>query len=844
MHQPTDPAQRPPQVILKSGLRVRLLSLPKSSQAAALVRVHAGSHDAPKAYPGLAHFFEHLLFLGSRNYPATHSLMPFVQRCGGQMNASTRERHTDYFFQLPADRLEEGLLRLLDMVASPLLDPAAQLREREVLQAEYLARAQDAETLCDAALARAFDPVHPFTDFHAGNHDTLPVEDAQFQQALREYHQRFYHGGQIELLLAGPQPAEELQRLAKLADDSLAAGPAIAREAPSLRCSRDSWLRLQLDNTQPRLHLAFAIEGMPEHCVPALDHLFTWLASEAPAGLAQRLRDKELCQAVKARTPYWYAGQGVVIIELALTDRGLSERAVIVDAVLDWLRFFSDEARWQPCREEYLRIRRRSLQGSEPLMRLRHWVEPLAWSDDSDEAAIRNALGALLRQMIASGPLTMTSDTAQCEPIETGGFPLHLAFEPPPRAEPLAWRWQHPAPNPWLRTSTTPRETSRLDSALRWVGPEATDGQGALLLRWQFTAGQPPMKLWHVLWDALQSHIWAAQQAGVELRFDNLGDSWTLALSGFAEAIPTILGDISRLLTEPPVASFVRGGQLSERAGALGGDDMLIRQLIKRLPRLLADVTPGIDGRVALGRSVVFRHWQSAQWQGLAVGFPSGSSGALGNAINALPGAPAPAVADSPRRLMGYRWHDLGGGKVMAETALLLFCPLPERDPECEASWRLLGRLIEGDFFRRMRSELQLGYAVFSRFCQFGGYRGMLFAVQSPTASAAQILDYIQAFFDEFAVRLADQSSEVIEHAAHELSDQHVASPADLRARAEQAWQNCLAGHDITRPTQVATAMRALRHADLASALDTLRGAAGGWVVVTNAAAPFAVYGT
>ncbi|MCQ4310386.1 pyrroloquinoline quinone biosynthesis protein PqqF [Pseudomonas stutzeri] len=842
MHQLTDPAQRPPQVILTSGLRVRLLSLPESSHAAALVRIHAGSHDASKAYPGLAHFLEHLLFLGSRNYPATHSLMPFVQRCGGQLNASTRERHTDYFFQLPADRLEEGLRRLLDMLASPLLDPAAQLREREVLQAEYLARAQDAETLCDAALAKAFDQVHPFTDFHAGNRDTLPVEEAQFQQALRDYHQRFYHCGQIELLLAGPQQADELQHLATLADGALAAGPAIARKAPSLRCSRDSWLRLQLDNTQPRLHLAFALEDMPEHCVPALDHLFTWLASEAPAGLAQRLRDEELCLTVKARAPYWYAGQGVVIIELALTERGSKERAVIVDAVLDWLRFFSDEARWQPCRDEYLRIRRRSLQGSEPLTRLRHWVEPLAWSDNSDETAIRHALGVLLGQMIASGPLVMTSDPSECGPVETGGFPLRLAFEPQPRAEPLAWRWQQPAPNPWLRTDTMRRKTIYLDPALRWLGPEATNGQGALFVRWQFIAGQPPVGLWHVLWDALRSRIWAAQQAGVELRFDDLGDSWTLGLSGFAEAIPTILGDISQLLVEPPVASFVQGVQMAERAGTLSGDDMLIRQLIKRLPRLLADVTSEVNEQAALERLAVSRHWQSAQREGLAVGFPSSLGGMLGDAISTLPGAPAPAVPDSPSRSMGYRWHDVSGGSVMAETAFLLFCPLPERDPECEASWRLLGRLIEGDFFRRLRSELQLGYAVFSRFSQFGSYPGMLFAVQSPTASAAQILGYIQVFLEEFAMRLVDQSAEIIECAANELSDQHVAGPADLRARAEQAWQNCLAGHDITRPAQVATAMRALRRADLAAALEALRAAAGGWIVVTNAAAPGACW--
>ncbi len=92
------------------------------TQSAALVRIHAGSHDAPVAYPGLAHFLEHMLFLGSAQYTAEAALMPFVQGVGGQLNATTRERHTDFFFQVPARHLEQALLRLLDMLTQPSLD--------------------------------------------------------------------------------------------------------------------------------------------------------------------------------------------------------------------------------------------------------------------------------------------------------------------------------------------------------------------------------------------------------------------------------------------------------------------------------------------------------------------------------------------------------------------------------------------------------------------------------------------------------------------------------------------------------------------------------------------------
>lgn len=838
MHSSADSAQRPPQKILAHGLRARLLPLVGSSKAAALVRVHSGSHDAPIAYPGLAHFLEHLLFLDSRNYSAAEGLMPFVQGCGGQLNASTRERHTDFFFQLPASQFEEGLHRLVDMLAHPLLDPEAQLREREVLHAEYLARAQDAETLCDAALGCAIDPPHPFGGFHAGNRSTLPVEDPGFQASLRGYHCRFYHTGQIELLLAGPQDEGVLQRLAEQMDAGLAAHPYVSRKTLPLCANANAWFRLQLSNAQPRLHLAFALDQLPERAGPALDYLSVWLASEAPGGLSQRLREAELCQSVKLRTPYWCAGQGVAVIELLLTERGLDDRAAVVDAVLDWIAFFSDDARWQPCREEYQLIRERSLQNAEPLAQLRYWVEPQAWGLDSDEAEIRQALRSLTAQMLAAPPLVLTTDMSDCPPIETCGFPLRLKTEPPQRTAPAAWHWQQPAMNPWLKPNIVRREAVDITPALRWQGPEDMSGQGALFLLWRWVRGQSSTALWHTVVHALQPAVWAAQQAGVTLRFEDFGSAWCLRLEGFADAIPAILTDIIPVLGAPPAAAFAEGVALAERDAALGNDEMLIRQLLKHLPRLLTD-SAAVDGQpVDIGPGSLSRLWQSAQWHGLAIGFAPCLGGPLADAIKALPGTPAVISPDRRTPAALKCWYDVRGVSAMAETGLLLFCPLSDRTATCEASWRLLARVIEADFFRRLRSELQLGYAIFSRFCQFGEHVGILFAVQSPRASAKEILEHVVKFLDDSAVKLADQADIEAERAARQAGDQHVASRADFRAQAEQAWQSLQAGHELDRPAEVAAEMRMLQRQDLMAALDALRRDDASWVAVANAQAP------
>lgn len=824
----------PPPETLPQRLRTRLLPNLHSTKAAAWVRVHAGSHDAPEAYPGMAHFLEHLLFLGSRNYAVEDGLMPFVQACGGQLNASTRERHTDFFFQVPAGKYEGALLRLLDMLAYPTLDLSAQRREREVLHAEFLARGQDTETVCDAALGRAFG-THPFSGFHAGHRDTLPVEEAAFQQALSGYHQHFYQSGQLELLLAGPQAESELRRLALRADALLPKGEWIPRKAPALRYNAEAWMRLQLDAMQPKLLVAFGLDEVPKQCMEVLHYLSTWVASEADGGLLQRLRGEALCESLSLRTPYWYATQGVIVIDVSLTDQGMARRERIVAAVLDWLRFFSQAASvWQVCSAEYRRIVDRSLQGAEPLARLRHWVEPMKW-DEGDNASRREALAVLIEQMLSTRPLVITADSDACDPVESRGFPLRMAREIPLQVEVSGkqWNWQPPSSNPWLQPFNIEAKTEvALYPALEWHGPEHPQRQGALFLRWRFDRSRPAPAHWHAVWHALQPRIWAAQQAGVALRFEDMGDSWTLGLCGHAETIPAILSDISRSLAELPAESVAAGAAMAERAPLLNKNEMLIRQLLKRLANVLtAAAIPDEPGTPH--RSTHANPLHSSTWHGLAIGAPSGLKGAVGAATRWIPGTPARADGKEPSARTDRCWHTVNGS-VSDEAALLLFCPLPAGDAACEAAWRVLAVMIESAFFRRLRSELQLGYAVFSRFHQAGQHAGMLFGVQSPTASAEAIEAHIETFLEDFSVTLANRSAAAVSELANDLSGRHAIHLADFQSYADQAWQTRLAGHDADRPARVAEAMQALTPGNLMNALNALTLGVGGWVVVSN----------
>ncbi|MBP3865736.1 MAG: pyrroloquinoline quinone biosynthesis protein PqqF, partial [Pseudomonas sp.] len=200
---------------LENGLTLCVRHEPRLKRCAAVLRVAAGSHDVPAAWPGLAHFLEHLLFLGTARFPAADNLMAWVQRHGGQVNARTCERHTDFFFELPMGAFEGGLERLCDMLAHPRMTLPDQLREREVLHAEFIAWAREPSAQREIKLFQPLNPAHPLRAFHAGNRYSLPVPRAGFQQALKGFYQTFYQAGQMTLSLSGPSAIRELSTLAE-----------------------------------------------------------------------------------------------------------------------------------------------------------------------------------------------------------------------------------------------------------------------------------------------------------------------------------------------------------------------------------------------------------------------------------------------------------------------------------------------------------------------------------------------------------------------------------------------------------------------------------------------------
>ncbi len=792
---------------LDNGLRVQLRHDPRLKRAAAALRVAAGSHDVEPAWPGLAHFLEHLFFLGTTRYNGDHALMPFVQRHGGQLNASTRERTTDYFFELPTESFPGGLERLCEMLAHPRLDRDDQLREREVLHAEFIAWSRDPQARHQQWLTAPLAANHPLRAFHAGNRYSLPVPRQAFQQSLQAFYQRYYQAGQMTLSLAGPQPLEELRALAEKAAAQLRPGQPSARGATLPLLDRPPVHMAVQDPS--RLNLVFACQAIPGDSAAAIDFLATWMGSAQPGGLLAELQRRGLVETLSLAPLYQFDGQVVLNIEFKLSPGGQQARASITGLCLDWLEFFQSHDDWQGLRDEYRLLRLRRQLVSTALELARHDSEHFAQAGNADTdqhalLALRAILSQLRADTILHGPYTRTEAAPDV-------------------------KWRLPQRNRFLRPSRRPDQHVPAPACLDIVrAAQPPSHEGCLYLRWRVKSAQRA-GLWRLLDHSLQKLREEASQAGVQMTFSSLADDWQLRLCGVQEPMPALVEQALEHLTQPAPELWRQAGQLQLPAPLIP-----IRELLKRLPEhSLGYYQSPLRGRdEQLHPPLLQRLWSEAHWDGLALGLNPAVSQALNVALAKMPGQADTRLCQPPLPLHGRTWSVVTTDS--SEQALLLFCPCAGESIADQAAWQLLAQLCQSPFYQRMRVELQLGYAVFSGFRQVAGRPGLLFGVQSPSATMAEILDHVETFLQGLPSLIRAQSGTVLSNQTRDLAARTSLIDMELAQAAESLWQARLGGHSSDFIDQLRKAFARVRNDTLLQAASQLLEAQAGWLCVAN----------
>ncbi|XP_061680733.1 LOW QUALITY PROTEIN: nardilysin-like [Syngnathoides biaculeatus] len=185
-------------------------------QAAAALCVAVGSFSDPDQLPGLAHFLEHMVFMGSEKYPAENGFDAFLKKHGGSDNASTDCERTVFQFDVQKKHFREALDRWAQFFICPLMIEDAVDREVEAVDSEYqLARPSDSHRK-EMLFGSLAVPGHPMSKFCWGNARTLKQEPRErgmdTYRHLRDFWTRFYSAHYMTLAVQSKETLDTLER--------------------------------------------------------------------------------------------------------------------------------------------------------------------------------------------------------------------------------------------------------------------------------------------------------------------------------------------------------------------------------------------------------------------------------------------------------------------------------------------------------------------------------------------------------------------------------------------------------------------------------------------------------
>ena len=199
---------------LDNGLRVLLVQNEETDKCAAALAVNVGHFNDPHDRQGLAHFLEHMLFLGTNKYPDGSEYQKFISQHAGSNNAWTATEHTCFYFDIHHQHFTEALDRFSQFFISPLLSDEFITKERKNIEAEFKLKLKDDIRRLYDVHKETINQRHPFSKFSVGNIDTLADRnDESISKEVKEFFNLYYQADYMTLSIEGPQTLEELTQL-------------------------------------------------------------------------------------------------------------------------------------------------------------------------------------------------------------------------------------------------------------------------------------------------------------------------------------------------------------------------------------------------------------------------------------------------------------------------------------------------------------------------------------------------------------------------------------------------------------------------------------------------------
>ncbi|MET6989280.1 M16 family metallopeptidase [Sediminicola arcticus] len=185
---------------LDNGLHVILHQDNTAPLVTTSVMYHVGGKDRTEGRTGFAHFFEHLLFEGTKNIERG-KWFEIVSSNGGRNNANTSQDRTYYYEVFPSNNLKLGLWLESERMLHPVIDQKGIDTQNEVVKEEKRLRQDNApygQIL--PVVGKSLFKNHPYKDPNIGYMEDL---DAATLEDVIAYNKKYYVPNNAVLVVAG-----------------------------------------------------------------------------------------------------------------------------------------------------------------------------------------------------------------------------------------------------------------------------------------------------------------------------------------------------------------------------------------------------------------------------------------------------------------------------------------------------------------------------------------------------------------------------------------------------------------------------------------------------------------
>jgi insulysin len=327
---------------LDNGLEVMLISDPEASKGAAALDVNVGSGADPEDRQGLAHFLEHMLFLGTEKYPEPGEYQEFINRHGGNHNAFTAFEHTNYFFDIDAAYLEPALDRFSQQFVAPLFSEKYVEREKNAVHSEYTSKLRDDSRRFFAVVKKALNPEHPMSKFAVGNLDTLSDRPgSNIRNDLLRFYEEHYSAHRMKLVVAGKQSISQLESWVKEKFADIKRREIKETVHPSIFRQGQLPMLVSLRPIKEKRSLSLMFE-LPSvelyyHSKP-LYYLTNLIGHEGEGSLLSWLKEQQFAEGLSAGLFTSDHDRSVVNISISLTEKGRQQYADVIRDTLTYIQ--------------------------------------------------------------------------------------------------------------------------------------------------------------------------------------------------------------------------------------------------------------------------------------------------------------------------------------------------------------------------------------------------------------------------------------------------------------------------------------------------------------------------